>query len=59
MSRNKSVGILNALARLMVAPEWFESSDPSLSLTPSRTRAALLAKKESYIASMGLQRWQV
>ena len=59
MSRNKLVGILSALARFMVAPELSEEKDPTSSRVPSRLPSALIVKKESYIASMALQRWHL
>ncbi len=59
MSRNKSVGILSALARFMVASESFEAQAPRPSRVSSFARNELLARKETYIASMAFQRWQV
>jgi len=59
MSRNKLVGILSALARFMAAPEWSEGSDLTSSRVPARIPAALIAKKESYIAFMSFQRWHL
>gem|GEM_PF-6389966 len=59
MSRNKPTGTLSTLVRSFIASGRL--STPASKSVPNaqRTSLDLLAKKESYIASWSLQRWQV